>query len=347
MEYGSDFYITSKDFEEAQNNIIQYLKNYNTFYFDSGRSGLKYITSKGIYKNIVLPGYLCDSIIECFKESNIVLYPVGKDLKISLKALEKIDWEHIDLFYLLHYFGAVQPEDVLQYILEKKKKYNFVVIEDTSHSIFSKKRTIGDYCICSLRKWFAIPDGAVLYSLNDLKTEDFSCKRKLSNRADAMFLKGMYLSEGIDCKELFRALFLSTEAELDKQEEIFRISFFSEMLLNCQDLDGIINIRRDNYRIMERMLADEITNYVKLDLDSEVPLAFVALLENRDRLRSYLIKKKIYCAVHWPMPEQVKLQNSLYLSQHLMSFPIDQRYREEDMEIIGDYVKGFYKNEQI
>lgn len=42
-------------------------------------------------------------------------------------------------------------------------RYGFSIVEDTTHSVFSVRRTIGDLCVCSLRKWFALPGGGALY----------------------------------------------------------------------------------------------------------------------------------------------------------------------------------------
>ena len=54
---------------------------------------------------------------------------------------------------------------------------------------------------------------------------------------------------------------------------------------------------------------------------------------NRDRLRLDLINRKIYCPIHWSIPEQVKgyLDNKTeYIYNSILSIPCDQRYNGDD-----------------
>ena len=82
----------------------------------------------------------------------------------ELDQLEELIQKHsVHVLYFMHYFGALQPEETRRRIAEWKETYGLTVIEDTTHSLFTAKKTVGDYCIASLRKWFPIPDGGVLY----------------------------------------------------------------------------------------------------------------------------------------------------------------------------------------
>ena len=85
-------------------------------------------------------------------------------MTIDIDDLKSKMDSQVTVVYLMHYFGSVQNNEVLKYLENTKKKRGYTIIEDTTHSIFTKKRTVGDYCVCSLRKWFPITDGGVLYT---------------------------------------------------------------------------------------------------------------------------------------------------------------------------------------
>ena len=40
------------------------------------------------------------------------------------------------VIFIMHYFGALQPKNILDQIKDLKSKKNFIVIEDTTHSFF-------------------------------------------------------------------------------------------------------------------------------------------------------------------------------------------------------------------
>lgn len=255
MEYGSDFSIDLGNLQYTKDNIFNYLEGYHSLYFDSGRSATRYLLHSIRHLNVALPDYLCESIVDCFPESVIHYYPVDQQLRII--ELESIPWDKIDAFYLLHYFGTLQPRHVLDYVAEKKKQYGFTILEDTTHSIFTQASTIGDYFICSLRKWFPIPDGGVLYSRTPLPLDEYNNLTPIqSNRIDGMVLKNLYLSGAVSDKEAFRRILISTEDQLDEQKDLFKISTISEYILKCQSVSKIVQRRKRNHSILKNVIGD-------------------------------------------------------------------------------------------
>ena len=66
------------------------------------------------------------------------------------------------------------------------------------------------------------------------------------------------------------------------------------------------------------------------------------IVENRDKLRKYLIDKKIYCPVHWPLSNYHKIKvNDQEIYQNELSLICDQRYNLDDMKYIVDVIKEF------
>ena len=77
--------------------------------------------------------------------------------------------------------------------------------------------------------------------------------------------------------------------------------------------------------------------------ENKVPLGYIIFHKNRDKLRNYLIKKRIFCGVHW-QSKSIPLKNKSFFSKKMMlnsiTIPIDQRYNYNDMEYIA---KNLYK----
>lgn len=40
--------------------------------------------------------------------------------------------------FIMHYFGALQPNDILEQIRDMKSKNDYIVIEDTTHIFFHR-----------------------------------------------------------------------------------------------------------------------------------------------------------------------------------------------------------------
>ena len=134
---------------------------YGKYYdlFDSGRSALRFLGSKIKHKVVLLPNYICDSVILPFKQLNyeIRFY----DIDINLKpVVNKIHSKDIGIFIHMGYFGFNTNKD-LKKIIDFMRKSGVLIVEDITHSFLSKNKHnfLSDYYLVSLRKWFGIYDG--------------------------------------------------------------------------------------------------------------------------------------------------------------------------------------------
>ncbi len=345
MELGSEFNLDLLNLNISPNSFLEYMGDMQYCLFDSGRSALKAISTTLGDGYILMPEYICESVLKCFSSERIVFYRLKDDLQIDLEDFKRKLSGDVSAVYLMHYFGSLQPENVLAFIRAEKEKYGFAIIEDTTHSIFSEKQTIGDYCAASLRKWFPVPNGGVLYTGNFLNLHTYDeIKRSADNcKAYAMVLKTLYLNGRFDCNTEYRRIFTECEEKLDTQGEVKRISDFSEFLLRCIDVEDFAKKRRSNLNCLKDRLSGigmkQIVNFAEKDC----PLALPVLVPDRDGLHNYLAKNKIYCAVHWPFDGNSRNERPLgvFLSEHMISLPIDQRYGKEEMEhlfqVIDEY----------
>lgn len=343
MELGSEFQLDLHDLSIARNSFFEYIKDMSYRLFDSGRSALKAVIRDIGDGYVLMPEYICESVIRCFSADQIMFYRLNENLQIDADdLLNKINRRSAAV-YLMHYFGSLQPESILSLLQTEKEKYGFTIIEDTTHSIFTKKRTVGDYCIASLRKWFPLPNGGVLYSGNPLTQSEIP-KSADNDRAYAMILKNLHLSGQLECNPAYRAMFNACEEKVNEQKEIERVSDFSEFLLRCNDVNEMANKRAANLNYLEKKLHSIGIKAICNFSGGDCPFTMPIIVENRDDFRRYLMEHRIYCAVHWPFDGSAREERPLAeaLSNSMLSLPIDQRYGEEEMDYMADVI-GAYK----
>lgn len=375
MELGSEFHIDLTNAMIRGNTIYHLLARYNTFYTDYGRSAIALVyehlvqTTGGRRDRVLLPSYICESVVKPFEGKNVVFYDLKENFEIDeqglYKLLESGDFDG-GVFFLMHYFGMVQPEETLTQIQILCKDRDIAIIEDTTHSIFTKERTIGDYCIASLRKWMPIPEGAVIYSMNQLPAEWQELEHaKTSYKINAMILKQLFLGQADVYRDLenvalvneaYRNIFAGEEERIGESGELYAISFLSAFLLQCIDISEIRDNRAANYRHLgEELSGNGITLYnweknqrstQAVWADMLVPLTALLYVKDkdRDRFRKYLEEQRIYCAVHWDIKseEQRRHANVSDWSENLISIPIDQRYGEAHMRYLADIITEFF-----
>ena len=345
MELGSEFNLDMSDLRISPNSFFEYMSEINYCLFDSGRSALKAIIGSLGKGHILMPEYICESVLKCFSADKIVFYKLKDNLQIDTDdLLNKID-SSTSAVYLMHYFGSLQSGKVLSLIQAEKEKYGFTIIEDTTHSIFSECQTIGDYCVASLRKWFAVSNGGALYtrSPSNLHNYDDVQKSTDNDKAYAMMMKTLYLNGRLDCNSEYRKIFVECEDRLDEQSETKRISDYSKFLLGCFDVNEIVKKRKPNLRYLQNKLRSTGIKQICDFTDKDCPFALPVLVPNRNDLHRYLMENKIYCAVHWPFDGLSYSERPLafLLSKNMLSLPIDQRYGEEEMAYLFQVLEAY------
>jgi dTDP-4-amino-4,6-dideoxygalactose transaminase len=351
MELGSEFNLRLEDLHKVDHSIIDYLQNFHTIYFDSGRSALRMLTETMEYGEVLLPEYICDSVLQCFSAHRVRFYRLNERLEIDIEDLSSKVNDYTVAVYVMHYFGSLQPRPSLSALTKLKNQNDFIIIEDTTHSIFSNPQTVGDYCICSLRKWLAIPDGGILYSgrLPHRITSMVPERNHDVNKSYAMILKTLFLDGKIESNTLHRKIFAESEERLDGRVEVRQISFLSELLLLCNNVQKLIQSRKENFmRIHQELSKSGLFPFVDISPKDHCPFTYPIKIGERDRLRQYLIERKIYCAVHWPLENSLLRYNNIarQLSSEIISLPIDQRYSHQEMnymiQAICEYERTYH-----
>lgn len=345
-EIGSEFDIDGTRIDKDAITVFDLLKDYETIFCDSGRSAIKLLVKEKKIRKVLMPSYICESVVNSFDGCEVHFYDLSSNLSPIKEELEKkLDYE-FDAIYLCYFNGYIYDEDILNIIKDKKKEKNFIIIEDTTHSFFTEISTIGDYHVCSLRKWFPIPDGGVLYFKSKTfahyeinESTSWSDKKRL-----LMVEKHRYLlGDSVDKNELL-SNFRELDEEIDNQKEVHKMSIFSLETLKSIDIKRMCEIRRNNARyLMNNLKLSHIESFC-VDIEKgQVPLFFTLHCTDRNGLRRHLTYNKIFCPIHWPLFNKIEcFASSKYNEDNELSIPIDQRYNNKDMEYICKCIKEYY-----
>lgn len=346
MELGSEFALETVG-EPCPDNLFTYLADYQTIYTDSGRSATQLLAGILPPGPILLPAYICESVCTCFPDRPLIFYGLTETLEIDWNDLFRKLSGNVSVLYL-HYFNGILPDgETLRKLWHERKEKHFWILEDTTHSLFSAPLTMGDYGICSLRKWFPIPDGGVLYApspanipMNILEEAPWSVEKR-----HAMALKADYLAgkRGEDCNTEYRRLFAACDEGLERQTSCFSISAFSRSVLASCSVSKMTAARKRNYTYLRdalrRMPAMRLIAQTKQE---DCPFVCPVRVSDRDDLRSYLISKKIYCAVHWPLQgTPMEKTAAAHIAREELSFPIDQRYGPKELTYLIEQLQQY------
>jgi dTDP-4-amino-4,6-dideoxygalactose transaminase len=350
MELGSDYHLQPEALAERDGSVVDYLAASAPIFTDSGRSALRIIGSSLRQGKVLLPEYICQSVIESLGIENVAFYRLRPDLQIDVEDLMGKADGSVAGVMVMHYHGSTQSASALSAIAEARRAHGFVVIEDSTHSFLGSPRSIGDFCVCSLRKSLAIPQGGALYSGDASRIPDCSRieKSKDNSRINAMALKAIWI-DGLKEPGLnaaYRRLFAEAEARLDAQEGPRLMSDLASWMLRCASVEENANRRKDNYRrLLGALLERGIAPICALG-EGDVPFSFPLRIGERDRFRRHMADKSVYCAVHWPMDPYMNEGRPLAraLAHEEISLPIDQRYSAGDMDYLADAVLSYEGN---
>lgn len=333
--------------------IQQTLHNSNTFtegyLYSSGRAALYnillHVKSNEQYTHILLPDYLCSSVLEAVEKSGLstIFYKISEDLTPDLDNLiNKIDSRTVVL--IINYFGCINCNSITKHI--KRFNNNTPVIQDNVQALFDMYNdSYADYTFTSFRKTLQAPDGAWVKT----KKLNMPCAEYKNTFAEYKIaggiLKYMALTAQANINDnLYLDLFKKGE---DKINENFNAAPSSTSLAIMQEFERVkaASVRKENATTIIDGFKDLNIDVITKIEDNYIPLFIPVRLSDRDKVRSTLFKYNIYCPVHWPVPENYNLARGKELAANELSVIIDQRYTKEDMYRILDVIKKYYSYE--
>ncbi len=342
-------------------------KSYQTV--TSGRAGLKLIAqvlkerSKGV---VLLPAYLCPSILQPFREEAIAVdfYRVNEDLSIDLDSLMcQVETIHPSGLLFINYFGFPVGEAVAKALYEIKGQC--WVIEDCAQGSLIEQDNpvvgqIGDFVVTSFRKYLPVPDGGLVINRTGVTLPSLppAHGQFVRYRLLGKFVRHEFLQDKLrwlGLEKVYLDLFATAEKKLDTHIPLQAISSMSARMLGAIGPSDAMARRRSNFSFLLKAFKEDprlqsIGSPVLTDLLSGVsPLAFPIRVspEKRDALRKELIRQRVFCPIHWHLPAEIEenqFPEAYKLSRGILSLPIDQRYSERDMETLIERLLRAWRN---
>ena len=334
-EIGSEFSAEFLESTEVKKRLFISKIDKGEFVF-SGRTAIETVlmNESSIHKAL-LPSYCCDSMIEPFRKSGIEVefYTVNYTESITIDLNVESD---VDCVLWCNYFGFNISMPDLSAFIDR----GGIVIEDITHSLYSKKQfhEQSQYLVASLRKWepllcggYCSARGKRLINIpHDRPTEWFLRKKK-----EAMLLKNKYITgENNISKPEFLQMYKAANEWLSDNYSNLAIDEYSKTYLRCVDYANHRKRRIDNAIVLYNGLKKHSDIEFLFDIyDMDCPLFVPIIIKNgkRDELRKKLIANEIYCPVHWPHPN-AECDSNLYDIE--LSLICDHRYNETDMQRI-------------
>jgi dTDP-4-amino-4,6-dideoxygalactose transaminase len=301
---------------------------------------------------VLLPAYLCEDVVTPFAKIKAVcrFYRCDRHLEADMEDLKRKIGRNTRALVIIHYFGFPQKK-IANFIRENQ--FPIVVIEDVSHALFSQvegRRAWGeaDISVASLRKLLPLPDGGytAYHRSDDCDSSTAITYRhslghglSVSCRFFAAVLKSIWLRLPILPKRVFRQFFFLGEKFLSAYPKPAAMSTLSRFILRHLDWQAIVLIRRRNYAYLAEGLSGiEGVQLLYPEMPEGVcPLGLPIIVDDRSRLALHLIENKIYTPVHWELPATVdrdEFSDAWYISDRVLTLPIDQRYDLTDMQRI-------------
>lgn len=282
-----------------------------------GRTALLWLLEARGYKKILLPGFLCESVPDAVKRTDVKIetYSLDPELRVLLPE-KKLDPD--TCLYLVSYYGQLTDEAILKY----RDIYGTIIVDHT-HAFYQKPLK-GVDTLYSCRKFWGVSDGAYLAtdaSLSMDKPQDCSGGR-------LKHILGRYEE---NAGKYYQSMLKNASGY--EEMEIRLMSPLTENLLRGIDYAGAKKTRENNYRILSEQLASEnvFTRTVP-----EGPFAYPFYHKKGTELRRWLAERKIFVPTYWKNILETCPGNSLEYdwAANVLPLPCDQRYGKEEMEFI-------------
>lgn len=361
MEIGSIFEmkpleIDKKDFpiSISLDQVEKYQKPF-TYYTASGREGIHLAIlalqnmKKNMQKTVLLPAYMCDTVFFPFEREGwkLEFYRVNEQLEPDAAYLEKqIEAVRPGVLFVHPFYGI----DTLKEIRPKFRNWRengMIIMEDVTQSYYLEADWDNvDIVVGSLRKWYPIPDGGFVTANIPLPEEKmmpenpWAKKRHILLTEKWEYLYGKYQGNQ-EKKSCYLAENRVLEDELDQKDNIHALSQTAKWVLHQLSEVQAKQQRERNTAVLwkgiETGKPSEEWRPVLAKASKAAGLYFPIYVSNRENLQKKLQQAHIYAPVLWPIGKENQkdlgpVEKEIF--QTLLAIPMDQRYKEADMERI-------------
>lgn len=286
-----------------------------------GRNALGYLIEARHITRIRLPYFLCSSVYDVCKKYGVSIrgYHIGYDFLPKDTEVQDGEW-----FYLVNYYGQVTQE----YIQNLHTKIPNLIV-DQAQAYFEQALPHID-TLYTCRKFFGVPDGAFLYTDEELARElpqDESFQR-------FHYILGRYERTA---SEFYRES-VKNNHEFSTQP-IKTMSKLTMNMLHAIDYEFVNKKRTENFALLHSLLQDMNELQVRcVDGAFMYPL----MIPDAEEVKKKLLAEQIYIPVLWPNVLDECPENWIewILAKHILPLPCDQRYGESHMRKIVNRIKN-------
>jgi perosamine synthetase len=318
-----------------------------TLYFESGRVALwaaLRALELGPGDRLVVPAYICDSILPALTALRVEVRYVGVDLALrpDLEAVERELARGAGAVLAVHFYGFLAPG--FGELAALCERYGAALIEDCAHGLFSQPDgralgSVGQAAIFSPRKSVALPDGGALV-LNGIgppsglgalsRPPTLTTLQRLVYRALPTVETALGFSPRL---WLLRSWLLRRRLQRRLAEQTLvprRASGLSRALLRGTDARRVVDLRRENYRRLLAALRGLTWARPLFDrLPSGVcPLGLPILAADRELARRRLLGAGVNVRAYWEqLPTAVTaaaFPQAHQLARQILVLPVHQ-----------------------
>lgn len=328
---GGEFSIPFTDFFKAPS--LSRVEE-ETYHYASGRAALyqilKYLKFEKCVRRVLLPDYLCSSVLVPIKrlQLDFEFYPIDEALELEEKAFAAL-YRTGTAILVINYFGLKDLTKQIAFIRNFDK--DAFIIEDDVQAYYEFKKPLGDvdFKYTSLRKTFAIPDGGLVKTNHPLPV--FDCPSTFGQyKAVAALMKS--IREGNFDDSVYLDISKIGSSKIDDELD-FSMSFISERLYASTDDEEVKKRRQYNAKYLVNKLSERYLQFILPVKEEKVPLFVPIYLNDRDEVRKRMFQHEVFCPVHWQF-EGMPMKKGKEMADHELSLIVDQRYNEKDMDLI-------------
>jgi hypothetical protein len=309
----------------------EYKPSGDIFLYSSGRIALLAILNH-VRKNkksiIHIPYYICEAVVKVCENAGFKVKFYEPDERFLLPVDYLSDIKINEVLLTVNYFGYI--DDNRSIIKIKELRPDISVISDQVQSFWTYDKTCADFSFTSLRKHFAIPDGALVFT----KDKAFKPGKNIpetqfyKNKLIGSILKNQQVQD-----EIYLNFFESGEKELDNETMISQASILGYYLFNKLELDTCKKRRRENSKLVYEVGQKHGLEFIFPLNEEVIPMHVPVYLEKRDKIRNELKNSDIYLPIHWPQADfNLKSRMAKRMKEMELSLVIDQRYSPKDIE---------------
>lgn len=292
--------------------------------YQSARAAFRALLQAKSPARVFVPEFICDSMITPLIDEGVSYLRYELDEALYLPKIASLEKDDIILY--VNYYGTCQAQ--VDRVL--KSFPSDQVVLDFSQAFFDPPRERALATLYSPRKFFGVPDGGMLISALDVpapETQDDNSIYRLPH-----LLKRLYADPEDGYEDYIQA-----ERSLDETTPR-AMSDLTRRLIESIDFEWTREQRFANFSYVHTVLGD-LNEFSINDSLLTAPLCYPFSRGNA-RIREQLLRNRVFVPTYWS--EAQKHVGAGFYDRNiesLLPLPVDQRYGEEDMDLMISLVQ--------